>query len=258
MGLVDYRVANGIAYVTLNRPEVLNAVSDEMAIELKRVLSRFDDDPQALVAILHGNGRAFCSGGDIKRKHLRPREELERNGGAAHRDARIEEIFYRYVNNKPLIAAVHGYALGAGLYFALLADMLVASQGTKFQVAETKRGVDATRFWALLRDRASGGFATDVAMTGRFWGAAEGFQRGMVDRLAAEGEHLTTAEELAHVILANPPLSVRATVKGRRGATEEVELTARLRKTEGLHLTEDFAEAAKAFAEKRKPRFIGK
>ena len=255
---VDYEVRDGIGYIHLKRPEVLNALTDDMILELKDMLYAFDDDQDAKVAILSGSGRAFCSGADVRQRQLRPREELARLGSAQGRGSHLDELFYRSVNWKPIIAAVHGYAVGAGLYLAFMCEMIVAAEGTQFQITETSRGVDSTNFWALLAHRTNGGFSTDVALTGRFWSAEEGSKWGGVDRLVPAGQHITAAEELAREIMSNPPLSVRAMVEARRGTNEEIEMQARLRRPRGLHLTEDFHESALAFVEKRQPVFQGR
>jgi enoyl-CoA hydratase/carnithine racemase len=258
MAPIEYREEEGIGYITLNRPEVLNALADDTIKELREVLFRFDDDPNAMVAILNGNGRAFCSGADVRQRQLRPPEELRRIGTQG-RDAHIDTLLYRFTNWKPIIAAVHGYAMGAGLYLSMVADLLVAEKGTKFQITETSRGVAQTNFVALLQQRAPGGFANDVMLTGRFWTAEEGYRNNAVDRLAEPGKRLELAREVAlKEIMPNPPLATRAIVEARRGVLEKVELEARLTQNKTLHLTEDFRESALAFAEKRKPVFKGR
>jgi len=259
MALIEYRREGPIAYVTLNRPEKLNALTDEMVIELKEVLFQLDDDPDAMVGILSGNGRAFCSGADVVQRQLRSREEMERLGSPQGRGSHLEDLMFRFVRWKPLIAAVHGHVMGAGLYLAMISEMIVAAEGTRFQITETSRGWAATNFWSLLMQRTPGGFATDVMLTGRFWTAEEGLRHNAVDRLVPEGQHVTAARELVEThILQNPPLVTRAIVEARRGYLEEVELKARNVQNKRLHVTEDFHESARAFKEKRKPVFRGR
>jgi enoyl-CoA hydratase/carnithine racemase len=258
MARIEYREEEGIAYITLNRPEVLNALTDDMIKELKETFFRFDDDPNAMVAILSGNGRAFCSGADVKQRQLRPMEEMLRIGSPQGRDSHLDTVLYRFTNWKPIIAAVHGYVMGAGLYLSMLSELIVAEQGTKFQITETGRGWSATNFVALLQQRAPGGFSNDVMLTGRFWDAEEGFRNNAVDRLAEPGKRLEVARHVAlNEIMPNPPLATRAIVEARRGVLEEVELKSRLQQNKRLHLTDDFRESALAFVEKRKPEFKG-
>jgi enoyl-CoA hydratase/carnithine racemase len=256
--LVAYEARDGIGYVTLNRPEVLNALNDDLIKQLREVLYQLDDDADALVGILSGSGRAFCSGADIKQRQLRPKEELARLGSPQGRGAHIEDLFQRFVNWKPIIAAVHGYAIGAGLHMALMCEMIVASEGSQFWIPEIPRGLWVANFWKLLSHRTGGGFATDVCLTARYWTAEEGYQRGVVDRLAPSGSHMKHAEDLAKVILAHPPLAVREAVHVRRGELEQLELQSRLVRKRELHLTDDFRESATAFAEKRQPVFHGR
>jgi enoyl-CoA hydratase/carnithine racemase len=255
---VTYEQRGGIGYITLNRPEVLNALNDEILKQLRDTMFRLDADPDAMVGIISGAGTSFSSGADIRQRQLRPKEELAKLGGPQGRGAHIEEIMQGFTNWKPVIAAVHGYAVGGGLHIALMCEMIVAEEGAKFFIPELKRGLWVANFWYLLSHRAGGGFATDVCMTGRIWTAAEGLQRGAVDRLAPPGERLKVAEELAAVMMANPPLAVREAVEIRRGAMQEIELKSRLQRHRQLHLTEDFRESAMAFAEKRRPVFRGR
>jgi len=120
------------------------------------------------------------------------------------------------------------------------------------QVTETSRGLASSRYWALLAFRGGGNFATEAALTGRFFSAEEALAAGVIDRVAPPGEHLEQAYALARQIAANPPLSVRATVRTRRWYMDQAEREAYLQTTPlKLHLTEDFKESARAFAEKR-------
>ncbi len=256
--LVRYEVRGGIAYITLNRPEVLNALNDDLLKALRETMYDFDVDEEAQVAILSGAGTSFCSGADIKQRQLRPKEELAKLGSPQGRGAHIEDILQGFSNWKPVIAAVHGYAVGGGLHIALMCDMIVAEEGSRFLIPELRRGLWVANFWHLLSHRAGGGFASDVCLTGRFWDAQEGLQRGAVDRLAAPGERITVAEELARVMMSHPPLAVREAVEIRRGRMQELELQSRLQRHRALHLTEDFRESAAAFAEKRDPVFRGR
>ena len=252
---VEYACAERIATITLNRPDKLNAVSDEVVQQLGEALRRFDLDPEAEIAILNGRGRAFSSGADVHQRQLRSRDEFERLGGPQGWGTNSADLLTRAVNWKPVIAAVHGYVLGLALGLTLECDLIVAAEGTRFQLTETSRGLGASRYWALFHFRGAGAFGDEVALTGRFFTAEEAFAAGLVNRLAAPDKHLDAARELAAAVVKNPPLSVRTTVRTRRWylerATREAQFLAAPYK---LYLTEDFAEAARAFAEKRPPR----
>jgi enoyl-CoA hydratase/carnithine racemase len=258
MALVEYRQQDAIGYITLNRPERLNAFSDDMSAALCEALYTFYDDEQAMVGIISGNGRAFCSGADVKQRQLRSQEEMKRLGGPAGRGGNIREPFFKPPHAKPIIAAMHGYAYGAGLRIALYCDMTVASPGTKFQVTEVVRGVNGGPFWMMLTARGAGAFADDVCMTGRAWTAEEGLRYNVLNRLAEPGEHVQEAEKLARTILTNPPLAVRAVVEARRSALEEIDVKSYAMRPRHLHLSEDFRESALAFVEKRKPVYRGR
>jgi len=249
---VDYSCADRIATITLNRPDKLNAVSDEVVLQLAEALRRFDLDPEAEVAILSGNGRAFCSGADVRQRQLRSRDEFEKLGGPQGWGANSADLFARAVNWKPVIAAVHGYVLGLGLGLMLESDLIVAAAGTRLQLTETSRGLGASRYWALFHFRGAGAFGDEIALTGRFFTAEEAAAAGVVNRLAPEGQHLEVAKELAAQVAKNPPLSVRTTVRTRRWYLQRLIREAQfIAEPFRLYLTEDFQEAARAFTEKR-------
>jgi enoyl-CoA hydratase/carnithine racemase len=252
--IVEYACADQIATITLNRPEKLNAFNDDLVRALAEALRRFDLDQEAQVAILNGGGRAFSSGADVHQRQLRSREEFEALGGPQGWGANSADLFSRAVNWKPVIAAPHGYVLGLAVGIVFESDLVVAAAGTRFQITETSRGLGGARYWALLNARGGGAFAAEVALTGRFFTAEEALSAGLLNRVAPEGRHLEAARELALEVAKNPPLSVRATVRTRRWYMDrllrEVAMqTAPLK----LYLSEDFREAARAFAEKRRP-----
>ena len=160
--LIEYEPANEVSYITLNRPAKLNAVTDEMVFELRAALERFDDDPDAKIAILRGSGRSFCSGADVIARQSRKPEEVARLGGLHARGASIHSVMSDFVRWKPVIAQVHGYAIGAGLGLALQCDLIVAASDAKFQITEVPRGLDGVRLWRMVAARTCLGFADDV------------------------------------------------------------------------------------------------
>jgi enoyl-CoA hydratase/carnithine racemase len=258
---IVYEKKAQIAYVTLNRPRILNAYNDTMGDELLQALRDFDQDDDLHVLIISGAGRAFCSGADVKQRQLRPLEEMKRLGGPAGgiRPAGGLLGMGQTVNWKPVIAAVHGYALGIGFGLAMAADLIVAAVGTKFQIREVQRGIAGSQHWVTTWFWGGGRLATEIALTGRYFSAEEAYQFGMVNRLVAPDQLLAEAERLAEEIMSNPPLSVRANVRVSRWFARRMEEEATFY-TGGLklHLTEDFRESAQAFMEKRPPNFKGR
>ena len=260
MALVEYERDGAIVTLTLNRPEKLNAFSDELVGLLAEALHRFDIDDEAEIAILHGNGRAFSSGADVHQRQLRSREEFLKLGGPQGRGTHSADLLTKAVNWKPVIAAPHGYVLGLSVGIVLECDLIVAEEGTRFQITETSRGLGAGKYWGLMQFRGGGAFSMEAALTGRFFTAEEAFKANLINRVASKGKHLEVARALAGEVIKNPPLSVRSAVRLRRWymdrmSREIMHQTA----PERLYLTDDFHEAARAFTEKRKPaRFKGR
>jgi enoyl-CoA hydratase/carnithine racemase len=252
---VAYECHDRVATIALDRAEKLNAVSDEVVRQLMAAFRRFDSDTDALVAILCGRGRAFCSGADVHQRQLRSREELERLGGPQGHGANAGDLLFQSVNSKPVIAAVHGYVLGLGLGMVLDCDLIVAEAGTQFQLTETSRGLGAAKHWAQFHFRGAGAFGDEVALTGRYFTAEEALAANLINRVAPKDRFMESARELAAAVAANPPLSVRATVRTRRWYLDRYAKEAAFQQAPmRLYLTEDFNEAALAFKEKRKPR----
>jgi enoyl-CoA hydratase/carnithine racemase len=255
---VLYAKTGPICHITLNRPEKLNAATDQLVEEVNDALFEFDADVDLQVAILSGAGRAFCSGADVRQRQLRTREEMRRLGGPAGRRSR-ENGLADTVNWKPVIGAVHGYALGLGYSLAQSCDLVVAAEGTQFQIREVQRGLGGAQHWVATWFWTGSRFANEVALTGRMFTAEEAVQHGMVNRVVPQADLIPTAEALAAEIIENPPLAVRANVRVMRWFVNEMQRQSRFyAQGRGLHLTDDFRESATAFMEKRKPVFKGK
>lgn len=256
--LVTYTREGRVAYLTLNRPDKLNAISDDVVQVLKERLAQFDADDEAWVGILHGAGRAFSSGADVIQRQLRPLEEIRSNGGPQARRNHAAHIFYDQVNWKPIIAACHGYVFGAALGWVLSVDLLVAERGTQFQITEVRRGLPGARLWSLLAARTGHGFADEVALTARTFDAQEAAEHGMVNKLTEPGEHLKGAQEYAEQLLENPPLATRLMVRARRLAAEETDRRwTTFAQPFQLHLSADFRRSAQAFVDGGVPEFTG-
>ena len=250
-GTVDYRREGRIAYITLNRPQVLNAMNHQLEEELAATLAGYDLDEEAWVAIIHGAGRCFSSGADVKERFadMGDRERDFWSGGVSP-----QGYLGRSINWKPVIAAVHSYALGAGVSLALECDLIVASEDAQFGITETKRGLPAPRVWALAQTFMPSKVATELLLTGEPMPASELYRLGLINRLVPPGQHLQAAEELAQQILKAPPLAVRAGVRASRWSWVRTAAEANLYiQPLQLHLTEDFKESSRAFVEKRQP-----
>jgi enoyl-CoA hydratase/carnithine racemase len=215
--MIDYEVIDHIAYIRLNRPEKLNAFTNSGLAEYVAALLRLDRDDDAHIGIVTGAGRAFSTGSDIDQRLLAVADE-----GMDSRSLPNEHpAVLRCDNWKPLIAAVHGYALGHAFGTAMLCDLVVASEDTRFQITETTFGVPAAGFWAQIALSAGASFASDVVLTGRFFTAEEAYRVGLITKVAANGSHLDEATAMARQVLQHPQAALRETVRYRRSVLAE-------------------------------------
>ena len=160
---MTYHREGRIGYITLNRPQALNAVNDQFELDIGEALLEFDMDEEAWVGIIHGEGRAFCAGADIKQRfvEMTPRQSALRSRGTS-----AEGYLARTINWKPVIAAVHGYCLGAGLSLAGECDMIVASEEAQFGITETRRGLPGARVWAKCNAFMPSKVLSEMVITG--------------------------------------------------------------------------------------------
>jgi enoyl-CoA hydratase/carnithine racemase len=214
---IRYDIRSRIAYITLDRPEKLNALRDEDIEELSDRLVEFDADEGADVAILSGEGSCFCAGVDVKARLLAAAEAgLRGQNRPSEGDA-----FLRSINWKPVIAAVHGYVLGHAMGTAMHCDFLVAAADAQFQATEVTLGIPLPGMWAQFATVAGPTFANDVMMTGRRFDAEEARRVGLVTEVTAAGGHLAAAEALARTLLGNSQAAVRELVRCRRSILAE-------------------------------------
>ena len=182
---VLYDKKGPICYITLNRPEKLNAATDQLVEDVNDALFEFDADPDLHVAILSGAGRAFCSRrrrAAAAAPHPRGDAPAGRPAGRRSRDNNLGEA----INWKPVIAAVHGYALGLGYSLSQSCDLVVAAEGTQFQIREVQRGLGGAQHWVATWFWTGSRFANEVALTGRMFDAEEALQHGMLNRVVPQ------------------------------------------------------------------------
>ena len=243
---------DGILVVTINRPEAKNAMTKAAAEGIAAAMDRLDSDDNLRVGILTGAGGTFCSGMDLK-GFLRgesPSIEGRGFGGIVQKPP-----------EKPLIAAVEGYALAGGLELMIACDLVVASAGAEFGIPEVKRGlVAAAGGVMMLPDQIPERIAMELALTGDFIDAARAYELGLINRIT-DGEALVAAKELAASIVANGPLAVRVSkqvIKQSRGWPMDERYTRQTQLIAPVFVSEDAREGAAAFAEKRAPNWKGR
>ena len=246
-----------VATLTLNRPEALNAISRQLAAELRATCEALAGQEDVRAVIVTGAGeRAFCAGADLKeRRTLAPDER------AAHTTAIEAAAEALAALPMPTIAAVRGFALAGGAELAIACDLRVAAQDATFGFPEVKIGIFPGAGGALRLPRIVGsGAARDLLFTGRQIAASEAFRLGLIDRLVPAETVVEAAAELAAEIAANAPLAVRA-VKRALEASQDTRPEEARRAVNALRATldgtADYDEGLAAFAERRSPRFTG-
>ncbi|MGA6206015.1 enoyl-CoA hydratase/isomerase family protein [Nocardia testacea] len=243
---------DGIAVITLNRPQTRNCLSAEVRAGLFAAWDRFEHDPALRVAILTGAGpKAFCAGGDL-------REMVET--GMAEPPREMFPVPYDTIElSKPTIAAVNGAAFAGGWMIAQACDLCVASTTATFAVSEVKVGRSSP--WAApLIHMIPQRIMMEILLTGNPISAARAYEIGLVNRLAEPGDLLPAALELAATVLAGAPLSVRAARETVMLATEmgrSAALQAARHASARAYRSADAQEGPAAFAEKRAPRWTG-
>jgi enoyl-CoA hydratase/carnithine racemase len=212
--------SDGIAFITLRRPEVRNAVNGQMMRELRQALAQFDGDERATVAVLSGQGAAFCAGADLKE-----RQDVDRVDPLEDR-TRLAELFLVRNRYKPIVASVHGHVIGMGLHMALLSDFVVCASDTAFRAPEVGHGLGAGTYWWHLQSRCGDAFAMDVTGTGRSWSGDEAAQRGLVTTAVDADQQSVAVGALAATLSGQPPAALQALIETRRAALRTIELQA--------------------------------
>ncbi len=211
MALVDFEIADGVATVTINRPEVKNAVNRETAEALAAAFRRFDADDSLGVAILTGAGGTFCAGADLKAVASGQGNRVTAEGDGPLGCTRM-------LLSKPVIAAVEGYAVAGGLELTLWCDLRVAARDATFGVYCRRFGVPLVDGGTIRLPRLIGmSRALDMILTGRGVSGEEAFEMGLANRVVEPGTTLDAARELARQLTAFPQLCMRS---DRRSAYE--------------------------------------
>jgi enoyl-CoA hydratase/carnithine racemase len=250
---VEYEVRNGIAWLTINRPEARNSLNKAVRDGLFDGVRRFNEDRQAKVLVLTGAGdKAFCAGGDLK--------EMSEDQLTVPPVDFVPQFGRNITVDKPTIAAVNGVAFAGGFLLAQTCDLCVASTTAKFAITEVKVGRGSP--WAaplpLMIPRR---IAMELVLTGAPISAARAHEIGLVNRLAEPTDLHAAAQELAEQIAANAPLSVAAgkqtaTLTAQHPLREAFELAESI--WEPVYLSQDAQEGMAAFKEKRSPQWKGR
>jgi len=256
--VVRYEAQDGIALITLDRPDVLNAMNNQMRTELFEIFTRLRMDESVKVVVVAGGGdRAFSAGADI-------REFLEPPTPTHFRESRKRLDFRSEMDRcpQPIIAAIRGFALGGGLEFALACDIRVAAEDAQLGLTEINLAIIPGGGGTQRLPRLVGrGKALEMILTGMRVPAAEALRIGLVERVVPVSELMPAAQGLARDIAAKAPIALRyakeAVVSGlglplQDGIRLENDLATLLR------TTEDRVEGARAFVEKRKPKWTGR
>ncbi len=250
-------VEGGIATLTLDRPEALNALTIPVKVALLDALATVAADPTIRAVVLTGAGRAFCAGQDLAEREAPDAPPLD----VELRD-RYEPIIRAMVAlDRPIIAAINGVAAGAGASLALACDLRIAAASARFVLAFGRIGLvpDSGATWFLPRIVGSAR-AAEMALLNTPMDAAEALRVGLVSRVVPDADLLATAQEMAATLAAGPPLAHAAT-KRLLAAAWTVDLETALaaeRAAQGeLGATRDHDEGLAAFREKRPPRFTG-
>ncbi|MEH7177949.1 enoyl-CoA hydratase/isomerase family protein [Neobacillus vireti] len=253
---VEIKVEQGIGHIVLNRPSKLNAISRELVQELREELLKLEHNQDVKVIILSGSGKSFCAGGDIDSM-----KKLKNQAEAAEWIEYVSGLTRQILElNKYVIAAVHGYAAGAGFSLALACDFIVAEKGAKFALSFSNIGlIPDLGLIKLLSERVSPPLVKEWISAGRKITAEEAMSYQMINRLV-EGDVVKEAVTFADFIVNGPSVAnkyVKYLVNTAPSLHHETALMQENSIQAMLLQTDDHKEGVSAFLEKRKASFIG-
>lgn len=248
-----YEKREHVVYITLNRPQAMNALSTRLFSEVDAAMLEYSDDEDAWIAVLRGSpeSRAFCAGADLKEMAA---------GNFTPASGRKPSFFWGTLNLiKPVIGAIHGYAMGGGFEIALACDIIIATDDARFALAEVLRGITPGPGIHQIMRKLPYNVALEYLMTGSQLKAEDAHRYGFVNRVVPKAELDRAVAEMVSRLLEAAPMSVRA-VKEHALRGYSVSLPAALAMTapRWIGQTEDSKEGPRAFAEKRKPVWQGK
>jgi enoyl-CoA hydratase len=246
--VVTYEARDGVAIITINRPDKMNALNDDVIAGLRDAMFRFKDSDEA-AAILTGAGeRAFSAGADVKGPPRNPPAWTAIPGVGIDLD-------------KPVVAAISGYCIGAAIVFVQFADLAVATESSTFYYPETQLGVSGGMI-ASMAARIPHKIAMELLLTGAKFSAQRAYEVGMINKVVPNGQHIEAAMEYATILRDSAPLVMGMLKRFIRddilpkGPVERAGLA--LRETQRIDKSEDKQEGLGAFREKRRPQFKGK
>jgi enoyl-CoA hydratase/carnithine racemase len=255
---VLFDVTDGIATITLNRPDQMNSINAELSAALMESLKQVRARADIRVAVITGNGRAFCAGADLRSRADGPAAA----SGVASLFRTDDSVgFHEFDARKPIIGAVNGYCLGGGFEIALSCDLLIASEAASFGLPEITLGFFPLAGAPVKLPRGvSRVVANDLLFTGERIDARKAYEYGIVSRLVTPDELMPTAQTMAAKIASYAPLAVRSMLElvrrqGNLPEPEAMRLASTMRWAIGQ--TADAREGPRAFAEKRTPVFKG-
>lgn len=244
---------DAVLVVTIDRPERANALDPDAHRALGESFAAAEQDDGVRVVVLTGAGdRSFCAGMDLKAFAATPDRGAPAAGGGT-------DVFTERCYPKPVIAAVNGAAVGGGFGLAIACDLLVAAEHAVFGIPEVRRGLVGVGVTSRAALRLPPALALELALTGEPISAARAYALGLVNRVVPSGDALPVALALGAAIATNAPLGARLAkevVVGTQGL-HAVDVSGWRASARAVFASDDAAEGARAFAEKRAPRFLG-